>query len=558
MEHYNMKRFIITTVFTYLTLFSFAHEGENHGNAKKAVSGAMKYFSSEALSDKYEVLIKYGELIAGKESTLQLFLSDAGTNRAIDSANIAIKALNHPNMKLVLSRTDSGVYQIKGIFPTNEMYDLQININSSLGPDFLQVSKIAIGQKLVAPVEEDHIHWYTSPWLWAVIGLFLGIAVMYFLMRNRYRKVAGAIFIFSLLIPTASMNPSLAHDGEDHGGGAGKGGGLSSAFIVEKESQFLFNILTQQTGGGNFYQSTEILGTVTASPQGLAVIQAPQTGKIVALRVTPGQTVAKGQTLAIVEQQVEAGTQVDIISQRNALNAEVKAAKAQYERLLSIEDIAAKKDVSEAKARYEAALENLKFLNANVSGGSTKTVSLTSPISGVVGTFNYAIGAVVNSGQTLFEITNLNRVYVETQVFATDLNDLNKASRFVAFSNYDTVTYSLRMVSTSQAVNTENQAQRVVFEIFNPNSKFKIGENVRVLKYGNNRIAQLVIPTVSITDVNGKPAVFIKDKAEQFSISFIQKAESNPIYTVIVKGVEAGERVVTENLYQMKMIYLNQ
>ena len=104
-----MKRFIITTILTYLSFFSFAHEGEVHGNAKKAVSGAMKYFSSEALSDKYEVLVKYGELIAGKESILQLFLSDARTNRAIDSASIAVKILNQPNLKLVLSRIDSGV-----------------------------------------------------------------------------------------------------------------------------------------------------------------------------------------------------------------------------------------------------------------------------------------------------------------------------------------------------------------------------------------------------------------------------------------------------------------
>jgi hypothetical protein len=79
-----------------------------------------------------------------------------------------------------------------------------------------------------------------------------------------------------------------------------------------------------------------------------------------------------------------------------------------------------------------------------------------------------------------------------------------------------------------------------------------------VLKYGTSRISELVIPTGAITDVNGKPAVFIKDKAEQYSISFIQKGESNALQTAIVKGVEAGERIVTENIYQMKMIYLNQ
>lgn len=553
-----MKRILILLFFVFGAIATWAHEGEDHGAKKAAVSTGAKYFSSEALSDKYEVLVKYGELEGGKNSTLLLFLSDAKTNRALDSATINIKVVGQPNLAFKVSRIDTGSYQLSGTFPENAIYDLQVNISSPMGADFLQVPKIEIGKKLTIEATEEHAHWYSSPWLWAVAGILLGLLLMYFLMKNRYRKVAAASIVFALLIPTASMNPSSAHGGEDHGAGGAKSGGLSNAFIVEKESQFLFDILTQKTGGGNFYQSTELMGTVTASPQGNAVIQTPQTGKIVSLRVTPGQTVSKGQVLATIEQQVEAGTQIDIISQRNALNAEVKAAKAQYDRLLSIADIAAKKDITEAKARYEAALQNLRFLNANVSGGSTKTVSLTSPISGVVGTFNYAIGAVVSSGQTLFEITNLNRVYIETQVFATDLHDANKNSRFVAFSTTDTATYALRMISTAQAVNTENQSQRVVFEVINPGGKFKIGENVRVLKYGANRLVQLVVPTASIVDISGKPAVFIKDKAEQFSVSFIQKGESNAIYTAISTGVETGERVVTGNVYQMKMIYLGQ
>ena len=556
-----MKRKIFTILLSFLSFAAFAHEGEDHGADKKAAAtGAASYFSSEALSDKYEVLVKYGELEGRAESTLRLFLSDARTNQAIDSATIRVKVLNQPNLDFTLTRVDTGIYQLKGVFPNNEIYDLQVNIDSRLGPDFLQVSKIEVGKKLEAPADAAHDHWYDNPWIWAVIGLLFGLVLMYLLMRSRYRKAAVTAMIIALLVPTASMNPSIAHEGEDHGaGGAAKGGGLSSAFIVEKESQFLFDILTEKTGAGNFYQSTELIGTITASPQGLAVIQAPQTGKIVALRVTPGQSVNKGQTLAVVEQQVEAGTQIDIISQRNALNAEVKAAKVQYDRLLTIADIAAKKDLTEAKARYEAAVQNLALFNSNIGGGAgTKTVSLTAPISGVIGTFNYAIGAVVSAGQTLFEITNLYRVYVETQVFSSDLADANKGGRFVAYSNSDTVTHNLRMVSTAQSVNTENQAQRIVFELDNPGGKFKIGENVRVIRYGNNRIAQLVIPTAAITDVNGKPAVFIKDKAEQYNISFVQKGESNAIYTAIIKGVESGERVVTGNIYQMKMIYLNQ
>ena len=556
-----MKRILYTILLAHLGLNSIAHEGEDHGAEKKAVTSAASYFSSEALSDKYEVLIKYGEIISGQESVLELFLSNAKTNRAIDSATISVKVVGQPNINFTLTRMDTGIYQLKGIFPANQIYNLQVNINSKLGPDFLQVPKIETGKSLEpATVEEAHAHWYDSPWLWAIVGLFTGIGLMYILMRNRYRKIAAAVIVTGLLMPTAGINKTSAHGGEDHGAGSANSGGLSTAFLVEKESQFLFDIVTQKTGGGSFYQSNELLGIVTPSPQGRAVIQTPQTGKIVSLRVTPGQTVSKGQTLAIVEQQVEAGTQIDIISQRNSLNAEVKAAKVQYDRLLSIADIAAKKDVSEARARYEAAGQNLRLLNANVGGsaGSTKMISLTSPINGVVGTFNYAIGAVVSSGQTIFEITNLDKIYIETQVFATELNSADKSGRFVALPANDTTTYPLRMVSVAQAVNTENQSQRIVFELTNPGGKFKIGENIRVLQYSSNRLVQLVIPTAAIVDVNGKPAVFIKDRAEQFSISFIRRGETNAIYTAVAQGVEAGESVVTENIYQMKMIYLGQ
>jgi membrane fusion protein, heavy metal efflux system len=555
-----MKKILFIGLIFLNTIVASAHEGEDHGTNKAATTTSAKYFSSETLSDKYEVLIKYGELQAKQESILQLFLSHALTNRAIDSATITIKVVNQPNINLSLSRIDSGAYQLKGIFPANGTYELQVNINSSLGPDFLQLSKIEIGKKLEVTAVEEHAHWYSNPVLWAVAGLIIGLLLMYLLMRRRNRKVIAATMIFALLIPSAGSNPISAHGGEDHGGGTAKSGGLSNVFTVEKQTQFLFDILTDRIGTGNYYQATEMIGTVTAAPLGRAVIQSPQTGKIFSLRISPGQNVSKGQTLAIIEQQVDAGTQINIIAERNRLSAEAKAAKAQYDRLLSIADIAAKKDVTEAKARYESAAQNLNLFNASAGRnlGNTKMVSLTAPITGVVGTFNYAIGAVVNTGETLFEITNLNRVFVETQVFTTTTNEPKSATYYVALSNSDTVKYNLRMVATAQEVNTENQAQRIVFEIVNPNGKFRIGENVRVLKFGSKRIAELVVPTSSIIDINGKPAVFIKDKAEQFSLVFIRKGQSNPYYTSVLQGIESGEKIVTANVYQMKMIYLGQ
>src|SRR5687768_9760955 len=48
---------ILLTAYLLLPSSVFAHEGEDHGAEKKATTAAMKYFSSEAISEKYEVLV---------------------------------------------------------------------------------------------------------------------------------------------------------------------------------------------------------------------------------------------------------------------------------------------------------------------------------------------------------------------------------------------------------------------------------------------------------------------------------------------------------------------
>lgn len=557
-----MKRLIIQFLLGLLPILAFAHDGEDHGDAKKTSISPASYFSAEAASEIYEVLLKYSPIVPGKETSLRLYLSEYNTNKPIDSAKLEITVAGNPNIKITVVRIDKGVFELKATFPEKKAYNLVLNINSYAGIDLIQLNNIETGKVLAAKTTTESnsdSHWYSSNWFFGLMGLLIGLLVMFFVNKSRSRKmIAGAIILFCLL-PTATYNPVSAHDGHDEAGAA-KGGGSSTTFIVEKETQFLFNIQTQKIGTGDFNESSVLLGTVTAAPQGRAVIQTPQAGKIVSLKVAPGQRVGKGQVVAVIEQQVDAGTQISIISQSNSVNAEYDAAKAQYERLLGIADIAAKKDITEAKARYESAKKNKALFDANTgrNTGSTKAITLTSPVSGVVGTFNYAIGAVVNSGETLFEITNLDQVFVEAQVFATDAEKLKSATGFTTISNADTLVYKLKMISTAQSVNSGNQSQKVVFELINPKGQFKIGENVNVRMTGNNVIRQVVIPNEAITDVNGKPAIFIKDKAEQFSISFVVKAQSNDKFTVIAKGTEDGERVVTANVYQMKMMYLNQ
>ncbi len=557
-----MKRLIFQFLLALLPVVLFAHGGEDHGETKKTIVSPLSYFSSEAASEIYEVLLKYSSIEPGKETSLRLYLSEYLTNKPIDSAKLAVTVAGNPNIKISIVRVDMGVFELKAIFPEKKGYNLIININSYAGIDLIQLNNIEVGKELAATSTTEsslHSHWYSSNWFFGVMGLMIGLVIMIFVNKSRSRKVVAGVIILFCLLPTATYNPISAHGGHDHGA-AKSGTAASTTFIVEKETQFLFNIQTSKNGKNDFNETAVLLGTVIAAPQGRAVVQSPQAGKIISLRVAPGQQVQKGQVVAVIEQQIDAGTQINLLSQSNSVNAEFEAAKAQYERLQGIEDIAAKKDITEAKARYESARKNKALFDNNTgrNTSSTKSITLTSPVSGVVGIFNYAIGAVVNSGETLLEITNLDYVLVEAQVFARDVQKLKTATSFTTISNTDTLVHKLKMISTAQSVNSGNQSQKLVFEIINSKCQFKIGENINVRMIGNNVIRQVVIPNEAITDVNGKPAIFIKDKAEQFSISFLIKGQNNDQFTLITKGTEEGERVVTTNVYQMKMMYLNQ
>ena len=549
----------------------FAHEGEEHGGAKKATLKPAAYFSNETASGIYELLFKYQPLSPGKQAVLNLYVSDFYTNSPIDSARIQIAVGDNPNIKLTVKRVDKGVYEVSGIFPAKKAYNLTVNINSTLGPDLILVKDIAIGKELEAVHDEVLVtkRWYQSTIFYVIISVLAGMLLMFFIMKKTNRKVAAAIIILCCLLPTATFNTATAHEGEDHAGAAAKGGSLSSAFMVEKESQFLFNVLTQQIKTGEFNQSAQMLATVVASPQGKAVIQSPQTGKIISLKATPGQTVGAGQVIAVVEQTIDAGTQSSIIAQnsdwkakRNEVEAQYTAAKIQYDRLMKIEDIAAKKDITEAKARLEqteknrALYQNIPLQNVQAA----KYFNLVSPITGIVGNYNYSVGSFINSGETLLEVTNLNKVYVEAQSFTTDANQLKELAGITTSSNNknDTAIYQLKLISAAQEVNAGNQSQKIIFEIINPKGAFKIGESINLYLSSKNVATQVIVPNDAIAEVNGKPVLFIKDRAEQFSISYISKGASNGQYTTIIKGVEPGEKIVTTGVYQMKTIYLNQ
>lgn len=563
----NKMKIFFLLMFALVGIKSFADAG--HDAKKPTENGTATYFSSEATSEIYEVFIKYGEMNFGEGSHFLLFLSDVNTNKPIENATLIITNSDDENQKFEVVKKEAGVYEVNTKFAKNQKYNLNISINASLGADLIQIADVEVGKKLPKPTDTAVDDAKTSTSFFSVaniitiaIALFIGIIAGLFFRRNTKmgQKVISILLVAIMLLSPVSTVNVYAHGGEDHGDGKkSSGSGGSSEIIVPKETQFLFDINTLNLESGNFDPSINLFGTILPTSSGKAVVQTPQTGIIKSLSASVGQNVAKGQTLAVIEQNVDANTQVGWLTQKNSLETELRAAKKEYDRINSIADIAAKREVDEAERRYNTAVKNLNvFSKSNGSSNNSRIIYLKAPISGKIDNFNFSLGSSVNAGQDIFTITNLNKLYIEAQVFDKDVKAVKNGKEFTAECTDKHKTLKVKLLTLAQSINTTNQSQKVLFEVDNANEDFKIGEFVNVRVFSQAKAASIVIPNSAITEVNGKSAVFIKDTAEKYTMVYVSLGENNGQSTTVLKGIGEGEKVVTNGTYQLKMMFLNQ
>jgi len=377
-------------------------------------------------------------------------------------------------------------------------------------------------------------------------------------------KFLAATAVAGLLLATLLPPPArlLAHGGEDHGAAkASSGAAPTDEIMLPKESQFLFQVTTALAAYSDTYNRLTLYGTVSAAAGGEGRVVVPQTGRVVGLSAQVGQRVRAGQVLAVIDQTLDATQQIGIGTGQANAQAELRAAQQDYARLQTIADIAARKDVVAAELRLRQARQNAGILNGQAR---TRRVSLTSPISGTVDVFTLAVGQQVRQGDELFRVLNPGKLRVTAEVFAQDLPNVTPGASFrVEGLQGQAGSAPARLVVFSNVVNPVNQARQLILELdaaAGAANLFRPGQAVNVQVLGQRGgPKQLVVPTAALTDLGGKPVVFVHGEPEQFRIRYVQPGPANGSQTVLLGGqVNENDRVVTAGTYQLKSIYLNQ
>lgn len=165
---------------------AWAHGGEDHGGGTTA-PGATS-FSVAALSEQFELLLRFQPLKKGEPAHLQLFVSDYATNAPIQGAQLTLTVPEAPGEKFTATPQGPGVYLVEGRFPANQKYSLTVNIVAGERADLLLLEGIEVGKELpVAAAPAAAASWLSGWKVWLLVAGAFGAGVLLTVLLVRRR-----------------------------------------------------------------------------------------------------------------------------------------------------------------------------------------------------------------------------------------------------------------------------------------------------------------------------------------------------------------------------------
>jgi RND family efflux transporter MFP subunit len=289
-------------------------------------------------------------------------------------------------------------------------------------------------------------------------------------------------------------------------------------------------------------------------------------GRVTAVKVQLGDTVAPGQPLAIIFSSELAEAQMKYLT----IIADLKYHTAQYNRSLSLAKLGAisQQEMEEAEAHFqehhaehEAARQKLLLLGlAEAETAALKDasqirseVTVHAPSAGVITARNVNVGQVVTMADSLFSVTDLSTVWVIGNVYEKDFAALREgAGVTITAPAYPGRAFRGAISYIDPRVDTQTRTAQVRVEVGNPNQSLKLGMFVDVALNAPGTQQALVVPKAALQTVGLDQIVFVPLGPGRFQFRKVQTAEEAGEYVRVTSGVNAGEKVVTEGSFFLR------
>lgn len=293
---------------------------------------------------------------------------------------------------------------------------------------------------------------------------------------------------------------------------------------------------------GPFTESVDAVGTVSARVGHVAALAAPSPTRVTKIHVAIGDRVSAGSPLIDFEQ---LAFDAAVASADAALRA-AESAAARATRLVDA-GVVPRKDAEAAAADLAAARQN-----ASNARRARELSHLTAPFAGVVTRLSASVGASVDIGQALVEVTDPSVLDIVLPVAPNDAARVRvgQSAQLFEGSGVDSVAVATaRVADVSAVVDSLTRGVPVRLAVSSHTRTLRIGETLFARLLVNEHKNAVVISEEAIVPTGEGFHVFVVDSAgvaHARPVSISGRADHR---VWISEGLSNGERIVTKGAY---------
>ena len=320
-------------------------------------------------------------------------------------------------------------------------------------------------------------------------------------------------------------------------------------------------------------QARATAGVVQANAYRTSAVVSLVGGRVTSVGAEVGQTVARGQTLAVVFSDELAAAQ----SRYLAARAELEEHEKHHRRTMELVELgaASREELEQAtsmmkKAESQVASERQRLLLLGLSPQRVEAlrspsqvsseVSLPAPVAGTVISRAVNPGEVIEANKEVMRVADLSTVWVVAQVYEKDFARVRVGSgASVTTDAYPSRLFRGRVTFVDPQIEQATRTAQVRVELANPGQALKLGMYVNVA-FGPTGAAEATAPTVpasAVQSVGGQTVVFLATRDPDTYVMRPVRlgAEGEGRYPVL-EGVTVGDRVVTEGSFMLRAEWL--
>jgi cobalt-zinc-cadmium efflux system membrane fusion protein len=347
--------------------------------------------------------------------------------------------------------------------------------------------------------------------------------------------------------------------------GYGKRWGKSDLIRLSDEEAEAVQIETVLATYRSIDSQLQAMGKVLAHQLRKAIVSYAFPARIASIHVRIGDWVKPGQELVTLQSE-EVG---NAKSEYYKAIADFELAKSNYERGKRLFDrgVGAQKNLLTFAAELKVAETNLDaaekklhvlgFTEAEVrliaeTHQINPVITLFAPISGKIIQNNAILGGMIDQSTEILTIMDPSLLWVDAEIYEKDIAKVKiRQSVNVAVPAFPDETFAGKVSYISDVLNEATRTITVRTEVENKSYKLKPGMFAQIKIALNHQSQALVLPEEAVLDDKEDKIVFIK-KDGLYYPQIVETGPKQDGYIEIIKGIQAGDEIVTKGNYQLK------